>query len=286
MRSNISQNYGPMGNEVMDDSGDNAGAAREAKRTSHLALIFWVATYSIMTFRGRLAPDGPLEWLSWKRLLTITLGTALYVIAVRHLDRLSARPFSMRVFAGAAWAAAATAALFGTRWALAEFSVEPFDAPGNLRWLLVWLGYFLAWISIYLALNVYERPMSRADSESLPLDEDRTSEEALWVQTNKQSVRVPMESVEWFEAEGNYIRVHASETTGLVRGSLAKLEKRLDSGTFVRVHRAVICRRSSIRALKRTSTGAMRAALESGIEVPVGRALGKRVVEAIRSQRM
>jgi DNA-binding LytR/AlgR family response regulator len=45
----------------------------------------------------------------------------------------------------------------------------------------------------------------------------------------------------------------------------------LDAGTFIRVHRSALVRRSEIAALRRRTSGAIALALVDGTEIPVGR---------------
>lgn len=95
--------------------------------------------------------------------------------------------------------------------------------------------------------------------------------DSLWVHRRGEFVRVPIERIEWIEAEGDYVRLHAEHGGGLMRGTLTSLADRLDPGTFVRVHRSAICRMQAITGLRRKTTGALAVQLASGGEAPVGR---------------
>ena len=95
--------------------------------------------------------------------------------------------------------------------------------------------------------------------------------EELWIERGRQRVRVPIEQMDWLEAEGNYVRIHAGETAGMMRMTLARAEESLGAHGFIRVHRSVLCRRDAIAAVSRSGTGALRARLVNGEEVPVGR---------------
>lgn len=106
-----------------------------------------------------------------------------------------------------------------------------------------------------------------ADVEAKKLGDD----DNLWVHRRGEFARVPVGGVEWFQAEGDYIRLHAASGGGLMRGTLAGLEERLDSAAFVRVHRSAICRLGAIVGLRRKPTGALAVLLASGAEAPVGR---------------
>lgn len=94
--------------------------------------------------------------------------------------------------------------------------------------------------------------------------------DSLWVHRHGEFARVPISGIEWIEAEGDYVRLHA-EGGGLMRGTLSALTDRLDPQTFVRVHRSAVCRRQAIAGLRRKPTGAVVALLASGAEAPVGR---------------
>lgn len=104
------------------------------------------------------------------------------------------------------------------------------------------------------------------DDEAKKLGDD----DNLWVHRRGEFARVPVGTVEWFQAEGDYIRLHA-DGGGLMRGTLAGLEERLDPVSFVRVHRSAICRLGAIVGLRRKPTGALAVLLASGAEAPVGR---------------
>ena len=43
--------------------------------------------------------------------------------------------------------------------------------------------------------------------------------------------------VDWFETEGNYMRLHVGRTSHLIRMTAAELETQLDPREFVRIHR-------------------------------------------------
>lgn len=95
--------------------------------------------------------------------------------------------------------------------------------------------------------------------------------DSLWVHRRGEFARVPIDDIEWIEAEGDYVRLHAGHGGGLMRGTLTGLADRLDPGAFVRVHRSAICRMRAITGLRRKPTGALAVQLVGGGEAPVGR---------------
>ena len=58
------------------------------------------------------------------------------------------------------------------------------------------------------------------------------------------------DDVDWFEAEGNYVRVHVGKSAHLVRDTLSNLESRLDPEGFRRIHRSTIVNVERVRELQ------------------------------------
>jgi two-component system, LytTR family, response regulator len=105
--------------------------------------------------------------------------------------------------------------------------------------------------------------------------EKRSYEEYLWVSSRGHVIRVPVSDVHWFEAEGDYVTIHASDKTHLIHDSLRDLESRLDPGRFLRVHRSAIVAIQSVAGLERSDFGAVRLRLVDGAQVPVSRSYKK-----------
>lgn len=96
-------------------------------------------------------------------------------------------------------------------------------------------------------------------------------EQEFWVQRRAEHLRVPVEDVEWIEAERDYVRIHAKGEAYLLRDTIRSLSERLDPECFVRVHRSSIVRRDLVAAVRHAAYGALRISLTNGAEVPVGR---------------
>jgi DNA-binding LytR/AlgR family response regulator len=96
-------------------------------------------------------------------------------------------------------------------------------------------------------------------------------ERELWVRHGREQVRLPVDAIEWVEAEREYVRVHAGARKYYLRGSLRALQAQLDPQTFVRVHRRFLVRRDRVAKLRREESGALFLHLASGAEVPVAR---------------
>ena len=60
------------------------------------------------------------------------------------------------------------------------------------------------------------------------------------VKKRERTIIVPVREVDWIEAEGKYVRLHAGGQSHLVRDTIAAVERRLDGRHFVRIHRSTI----------------------------------------------
>ena len=83
---------------------------------------------------------------------------------------------------------------------------------------------------------------------------------------------LPVSSVEWFESERDYVRLHADEGEFLIRRSMRALEAELDPELFIRTHRSAIVNRARIRRLERVEGGRLLLRLASGTAAPVSAA--------------
>jgi two-component system LytT family response regulator len=61
---------------------------------------------------------------------------------------------------------------------------------------------------------------------------------------------VRAEDIDWIDAEGNYVALHASGRTHLVRETIKSVEARLDPAKFVRVHRSAIINVDRLKKLQ------------------------------------
>lgn len=82
---------------------------------------------------------------------------------------------------------------------------------------------------------------------------------------------VPVKEVRWMEAAGNYVRVHADESTEMVRSSLTAMEGRLDPDRFVRIHRSTIVNLDFVREMRHWSSGEYLVELADGTELKMSR---------------
>jgi two-component system LytT family response regulator len=91
------------------------------------------------------------------------------------------------------------------------------------------------------------------------------------IKESGRTVFVPLDEVEFFEASGNYVRVHAGNEQYRVRETLSTFATRLPGRDFVRIHRSVIVNRNRIQELRRSFSGKYLVTLVSGKQVTLSR---------------
>ncbi len=96
----------------------------------------------------------------------------------------------------------------------------------------------------------------------------------LFVRTGRAIVPVPVASILWFEALGDYVAAHVARGRHVLHLSLARLESRLDPERFVRAHRTSIVNLDHVVAFRRAGRG-MVAELSDGTRLPVSRQRAK-----------
>ncbi|GMG87950.1 LytR/AlgR family response regulator transcription factor [Biformimicrobium ophioploci] len=85
--------------------------------------------------------------------------------------------------------------------------------------------------------------------------------------------------VEWIDAAGDYMCVHARGTTHIMRSTMKELEQQLCSETFKRVHRSTLVNLNYIEQITTLTKGEFLLTLSSGAEVKVSRNYRKPIKE-------
>ena len=78
---------------------------------------------------------------------------------------------------------------------------------------------------------------------------------------------LPPREVDWIEAFGDYVRVHASAESHLLRATISDLEQRLKSAGFARIHRSRLVNVSRIKELRALSRGVSVVLLKDGVKL-------------------
>jgi len=83
---------------------------------------------------------------------------------------------------------------------------------------------------------------------------------------------IPVERVDWIEAQDDYVGIHAEGRTHLKSQALGDLETSMDPGRFVRVHRSYLLNVDRLARLELYAKDSRVAILKDGSQMPVSRA--------------
>jgi two-component system LytT family response regulator len=87
------------------------------------------------------------------------------------------------------------------------------------------------------------------------------------------------EEVDWIDGRGNYAQLHIGGEVHRLRERLKELERELDPGRFLRVHRSRIVNVDRVRELRQTPQRQYRVVLSDGTELPSSRSYQTRLKE-------
>lgn len=90
-------------------------------------------------------------------------------------------------------------------------------------------------------LDLSQEDGGRGTSEGRPL--------RVLVREGRRTRFVSLADIDWFEADGNYIKVHASGGAHRTRGTISAIESALDPRQFVRIHRRIVVNMDRVREM-------------------------------------
>jgi two-component system LytT family response regulator len=91
------------------------------------------------------------------------------------------------------------------------------------------------------------------------------------IRTGREVVRVPIASIDWIDAAGDYLCVHAAGQTHILRGTMKEMEEVLDAALFQRVHRSSIVNLNRVASLRAHMNGEYFLKLTGGQELKLSR---------------
>lgn len=97
------------------------------------------------------------------------------------------------------------------------------------------------------------------------------------IRVGRETIRLDVAAIDWIDAAGDYMCVHASGQTHVLRATMKELEEMLDPQVFQRVHRSTIVNLARVRSLRPHLNGECFLKLESGQEVKLSRSFRDKV---------
>jgi two-component system LytT family response regulator len=125
--------------------------------------------------------------------------------------------------------------------------------------------------------NITERILSALEEiKARPVHLER-----LVIKMNGHVFFLKTEEIDWLEAEGNYVRLHAGKESYLLRDTISALESQLDPRRFVRVHRSAIVNIDRIQELQPWFHGEYRIILREGVQLTLSRSYREKLHELL-----
>ncbi len=133
-----------------------------------------------------------------------------------------------------------------------------------------------SYVTIMVILYAYRYISSRMISEASPIREgekevdDQPTERFILRKLGKEYL-LKADDVEWIEAAGNYMNMHAMNNVYPVRETMTGLEERLGRDDFVRVHRSHIVNLNFIESITPGDSGDGVINMRSGAQIRLSR---------------
>jgi len=106
-------------------------------------------------------------------------------------------------------------------------------------------------------------------------------ETRLAIRDRGQVTFLDVDSIDWIDAAGDYMCIHAGERCHILRETMKNMERRLDPAKFGRVHRSTIINFERVERLTQLAGGDYMAVLRGGVEVRIGRAFRETIARLL-----
>jgi two-component system LytT family response regulator len=118
--------------------------------------------------------------------------------------------------------------------------------------------------------------------EQLQAEVPRRYPQILPIREDNGTVRVDVRTIDWIDAAGDYMCVHADGRTHVLRETMKSLEAVLDPNVFQRVHRSTIVNVNRVKRLRPHTNGEYFLTLEDGQEIKLSRSYRDRVDQLLQ----
>lgn len=102
------------------------------------------------------------------------------------------------------------------------------------------------------------------------------------IRDDSGTIRLDIRTIDWIDAAGDYMCVHANGRTYVLRETMKSLEAILDPAIFQRVHRSTIVNVNRVRRLRPHTNGEYFLSLENGQEIKLSRSYRDRVDQLLQ----
>jgi len=115
------------------------------------------------------------------------------------------------------------------------------------------------------------RRLASALNDIVPARTARHTPDRIVVRSAGRVAFVKTSDVDWIQASGDYVTLHAGKKEWLLRDTIIEMEKQLAPKGFVRIHRSTIVNLDRVTELRPTENGEYQVILNSGAELKLTR---------------
>lgn len=105
--------------------------------------------------------------------------------------------------------------------------------------------------------------------------------EHIAIKESGEITRVAISAIEWVDAAGDYMCIHAGNETHILRRTMKELEKELNPKNFQRIHRSAIVNINQVEKLCSRQNGEYHLILQNGAELKVSRSYKDKIKQLI-----
>ncbi len=129
--------------------------------------------------------------------------------------------------------------------------------------------------------NDYQQILTQLENDQ-PMNIQQYSD-ILAIKDAGEVSRVPVKEIQWIDAAGDYMCVHTSSETHILRKTMKQLEEILDPRQFIRTHRSVIVNHHFVEKFCSQLNGEYYLVLKNGKELKVSRSYKDKVKQIMSS---
>jgi two-component system LytT family response regulator len=95
--------------------------------------------------------------------------------------------------------------------------------------------------------------------------------ERIALKSDRKIVLLRTAEIEWIEAAGNYVNIHARHSTHFVRETMHSIEQKMPPDRFMRIHRSTIVNLDRVKELKAGANGEYMVLMQDGQALTLSR---------------
>ncbi len=105
--------------------------------------------------------------------------------------------------------------------------------------------------------------------------------EKIPIKNNGETILVPCKDIDWIEAAGDYMCIHACDQVHILRSTMKELEAKLHPTTFQRIHRSTIVNLDRVEKVNSHLNGEYFLTLKDGSQLKMSRSYKDRIKHII-----